>query len=281
MFGHRLPYVRARLDGPKAHLVVLFPDLPNSGQRPKSLPLILTELLVHCVPVTAPESYVQWINEHLGFNPRGQKNSDALADFVITDLRSNCGLLRKYFDERRLIPRKNINVRTKVVERNVDLAIQDVAFLPVVLFPIAVENKTIMTAHWKARKNRYGDIIAYSNHIHNHYREGIAAAIVVVNTSLGYENPDGFAKGLVRPQFKMDRIVKDTTALFADIPLRESPDDPGDQPEAVAVIVVNYDGVRPAVLVTDDCAPQPHQSIHYDKFVSRICELYERRHSSR
>ena len=85
----------------------------------------------------------------------------------------------------------------------------------------------------------------------------------------------------MRPQFKMDRIVKDTTALFAGIPLREASDDPGDQPEAVAVIVINYDGVRPAVLVTDDRAPQPSQSTHYDKFVSRICELYERRHSAR
>ena len=130
--------------------------------------------------MSAPESYVQWINEHLGFNPRGQKNSDALADFVISDLQSNCQILRKYFDERRLVARKNINVRTKVVERNIDLAIQDVAFLPIVLFPIAVENKTIMTAHGKARKNRYGDIIAYSNHIHNHHRESIAAAIVVI-----------------------------------------------------------------------------------------------------
>ena len=240
----------------------------------------LRELLVNSLPVSAPESYVQWINEHLGFNPRGQKNSDALADFVISDLRSRCERLRKYFDDCRLVPHKNTNVRTKVVERNVDLAIQDVAFLPIVLFPIAVENKTIMTAHSKARKNRYGDIIAYSNHIHNHWRNSIAAAIVVINTSLGYENPDAFAKGLVRPQFKMDKIVRDTTTLFSGIPLREASDDPGDQPEAVAVIVITYDGVTPAVLVTDDRAPQPNQSTYYDKFVTRICDLYDRRHSA-
>jgi hypothetical protein len=93
-----------------------------------------------------------------------------------------------------------------------------------------------MTAHGKARKNRYGDIIAYSNHMHNHRRECIAGAIVVVNVSPKYENPDEFAKGLVRPNFDMEKIVKDTINIFARIPLRNDPEDPSDQPEALSVI---------------------------------------------
>ncbi|HKV37593.1 MAG TPA: hypothetical protein VJX67_00160 [Blastocatellia bacterium] len=234
--------------------------------------------------MTAPESYVQWINEHLGFNPRGQKNSDALSDFVVSDLKAGCPALERAFQAGRLLPRKNVNVKTKVVERNVDLVIQDteghpdvILPGPVVAFSIAVEHKTIMTAHEKARKNRYGDIVAYSNHMHNHWRDCIAAAIVIINTSLAYENPDTFAKGLVRPQFKMDKIVKATIDIFAKVPLRESPEDPSDQPEALAVIVVDYDGTNPAVLVTDERAPQVGQPHHYDSFISRICGLYERR----
>jgi hypothetical protein len=135
-----------------------------------------------------------------------------------------------------------------------------------------------MTAHGKARKNRYGDIIAYSNHVHNHWRGSIAAAILVINSSLAYENPDAFAKGLVRPQSEMARIVKETAAIFAGIPLRDAPTDPSDQPEAIAVIGIDYDGVNPATLVTDERAPQLQHGSHYSNFINRICALYEKRH---
>jgi hypothetical protein len=36
--------------------------------------------------MSAPEAYIEWVNAHLGFNPRSQANSDALADFVVADL---------------------------------------------------------------------------------------------------------------------------------------------------------------------------------------------------
>jgi hypothetical protein len=228
--------------------------------------------------MAAPESYVQWINGHLGFNPRGQKNSDALSDFVVADLRANCPRLDAAFEKGEIVSKKNVNVKTKVVERNVDLVIQETGSLPDVVFSVTVEHKTIMTAHGKARKNRYGDIIAYSNHVHNHWGGSIAAAILVINSSLAYENPDAFAKDLVRPQLEMARIVRETTAIFAGIPLRDAPDDPSDQPEALAVIVIDYDGVNPATLVTDERATQSQRSTHYTNFISRICALYEQRH---
>jgi hypothetical protein len=134
-----------------------------------------------------------------------------------------------------------------------------------------------MTAHGKARKNRYGDIIAYSNHIHKHWRDCIAGAIVVMNSSPAYENPDAFAQGLVRPRIEMARIVKATTAIFAGIPFRDAPDDLSDQPEALAVIVIDYDGVNPATVVTDERAPQLEHGIYYGNFINRICALYEQR----
>ncbi len=67
------------------------------------------------------------------------------------------------------------------------------------------------------------------------------------------------------------------SAIFAGIPLRDAPDDPSDQPEALAVIVIDYDGVNPATLVTDERAPQSAHSIYYGNFINRICALYERR----
>lgn len=217
------------------------------------------------------------MNAHLGFNPRSQANSNALSDFVVADLRQRCPQLLAHLDSGTIVPTKNADVLTKVASRNVDLVLNEPKHLA--LAQVSVENKTLMTAHGKARWNRYGDIIAYSNHMHNHRRECIAAALVIVNCSAAYENPDGFARELVRPRFDMQKVVRDTVKIFADIPLRTTPDEPNDQPEAIAVIVVDYDGRKPAKLVlsAEQSAPQPGSPIHYDSFMRRTCELYVRR----
>lgn len=229
----------------------------------------------------APELYVDWINAHLGFNPRGQANSDALADFVVADLAHTCPILRHALQSGELKPLKNPSVRTKVAERSIDLVILEGAKPPNISVRVSVENKTIMTAHGKARKNRYGDLIAYSNHMHNHNRKCVAGAIVVVNVSPAYANPDAFAKGLVRPKFKMEKIVTDTINIFSNIPLRNDINDPNDTPEALAVIVVDYDGVNASKLVTGGLSPSPESHIGYSNFIKRICDLYGKRFSGK
>ncbi len=142
---------------------------------------------------------------------------------------------------------------------------------------VSVESKTIMAAHGKTRKNRFGDLIAYSNHMHNHRRDCIAAGLVVINLSPTYENPDPFAKGLRRPKFDMLKVVADTVRVFATPPLRTSPDEPSDQLEALAVIVVDYDGRKVSKLVVEPPAPQPQQPIYYTNFIKRIADLYKAR----
>ncbi len=134
-----------------------------------------------------------------------------------------------------------------------------------------------MAAHGKARKNRYGDIIAYCNHMHNHRRECVAGAIVVVNVSKEYLNPDSFAKDVKRPKRDMNLVVRETIEIFAKIPLRDTPDEPTELPEALAIIVVDYDGINPGKLVIDERAPQPQDAIYYGSFLNRLCALYEQR----
>jgi hypothetical protein len=220
------------------------------------------------------------MSQHIGFNPRAQQNSNALSDFVVNDLMMSCPQIGAAIKSETLVPKKNSEVKTTSAVRTVDLVIFEKAKLPLVSVCLSVENKTIMAAHGKARKNRYGDIIAYSNHMHNHRGDCIAGAIVVVNVSPKYENPNGFAKGLKRPKFRMEKVVRDTIGIFAGIPLRNGPTEPSDQPEAVAVIVVDYDGVSPAKLVTGPLAPQVTEPIHYECFIGRIRKLWEKRFST-
>jgi hypothetical protein len=218
------------------------------------------------------------MNAHLGFNPRSQANSNALSSFIVADLMQSCPHIAKDIDNLKLVPLLNADVYTRVASRNVDLVLHESTEPKTPhRVRVAVENKTIMTAHGKARWNRYGDIIAYCNHAHNHRKECIAAATVVINCSPAYENPDGFAKGLVRPSFDMHKVVKDTVKIFTDLPLRNSVDEPNDQPEAMVVFVVDYDGVNPAKLVINDLAPPPDNPVHYSNFIKRICGLYSER----
>lgn len=142
---------------------------------------------------------------------------------------------------------------------------------------LSVENKTIMAAHGKARKNRYGDIIAYCNHVHNHSRECVAGAVLVINTSSTYMNPDGFARGLKRPAFKMEKVVTDTVRLFERIPLRTEPNQSNELPEGLAVVLIEYDGARPARLVSDLASHPPESHLYYDNFIRRMCEQYAAR----
>lgn len=223
--------------------------------------------------VPAPDRYIDWINSHLGFNPRSQANSNALSDFVLADLQNSCPEIAAQLNAHDLAPAKNSDVLTKVASRNVDFVLLD----PPGMVRASVEHKTLMTAHGKARWNRYGDIIAYCNHMHNHRKDCIAGATVIINCSPVYENPDAFAKGLVRPKFDMNKVVTDTAKIFAGIPLRSVADEPNDQPEALAVIIVDYDGQNPAKLVTNSLAPQPGSPMHYDNFIARVCELYRQR----
>lgn len=172
-------------------------------------------------------------------------------------------------------------MNTRITLRNVDLVLSDPGQPgPLNQARVTIEHKTVMTAHGKARKNRYGDIIAYANHIHNHSLDAIAAASVIINLATGYLNPDEFAQGIVRPQLSViawERLIAGTVQLFTGIPLRERPDEPNDQPEALTVIVVEYDGRGPARLVTDPPAPQRGDPAHVLAFYERIVRLYEQR----
>jgi hypothetical protein len=224
-----------------------------------------------------PERYVEWINSHIGFNPRGQENSNAMSEYIQDDLILCSPNIAKLVKTGAIVPKKNGNVKTRFAVRNIDFVFQEGEKLPEIYAPLCVENKTIMTAHGKARKNRYGDIIAYCNHVHNHRPDCVAGATLVVNVSEQYENPDSFARGIQRKKVKIEQVVADTIEVFQAIPLRDTPDEPTELPEALAVIVVNYDGMNPGSLITDGIAPSVTNPVNYDNFIERLAAKYEDR----
>ncbi len=105
--------------------------------------------------VWAPERYVDWLNQHIGFNPRGQQRSNALSNYMLDDLRLLSPRLDADFRSGLPVAEPNADVSTRIVVRNIDLVLRDTTQSgPPDQVRSAIEHKTLMTAHGKARKNR-------------------------------------------------------------------------------------------------------------------------------
>src|SRR5229473_7829584 len=98
--------------------------------------------VIHCAVMAAPESYVKWMNAHPGFNPRDQKSSNALSEFVVQDLRKKSRKIDKALSSGSLYEIQNAKVPTPIVIRNIDLVFSANAANAPVDSVIAVEHKT-------------------------------------------------------------------------------------------------------------------------------------------
>ena len=247
--------------------------------------------------MSAPEVYVAWINEHVGFNPRGQAHSDFLTARIVADLVDHCQQLGDRFRNGQLELRQNVGLNgvrhssplavpiTGVEDIDLDPNIDGVILgaghtyaLGHVAAPLTLENKTIMTAHAKARTNRFNDAGAYASHVHIASPSTIAAFTIVINASPRYRNPDAFARSAVSSGTNRPDDAAKTIGLFRRMPLRSLASDPVNRCEAVLILAIDYDGETPsAQLIAGDPAPRAGDPYSYDWFLDRLCELFRER----
>jgi hypothetical protein len=224
--------------------------------------------------VPAPQRYVSWINENLGFNPRAQAHSNALCTYVDADLRRAIPTLSRDIDHGRIHWALNIDVPPGggPRSRNIDMGYRRNSPTQDVL--MAVENKTIMTAHGRARKNRLGDLLAYCMHLRAHHNEAVAGFTIVINASPHYKNPDEFSEVAKHKAILKPKELEATVDLYRKVALRKTVQDPRDAPDALSIIVIEYDGRNPARLLTELPAPQRGEPNHYDSFAQFMRERY-------
>jgi hypothetical protein len=247
--------------------------------------------------VSASQEYVAWINDHVGFSPRGQGHSDFLTAAVIRDLAAHCPSFGEALASGAVEWRHNVGLTGKrhnspvidednedgEIEPNIDgvvlrgggLLASESRAVPV---PLTIENKTIMTAHGKARTNRYNDARAYATHVHAASPDTVAAFTMVVNTALTYRNPDEFARAAKNSGVNPPAAAKKTIDLFRSMRIRTDVTQPVGRCEAAYILVIDYDGVTAnARLVTEPPAPKPGEPFSYEWFLDRICEEFTRR----
>ena len=224
------------------------------------------------------------MNGHIGFNPRGQAHSDFLTAAIVADLRMACPQVDDGFATMELELRHNVgltgerhtlaaalaaaaNDEDAEVDPNVDGVLLRTGVGETgarILAPLAIENKTIMTAHGKARTNRWNDAKAFAEHVHMPSPATVAAFTITINTSLTYKNPDAFARTAKSSGSNSPGAAAATIGLFQSMRMRSATADPLGRCEAAFIVVVDYDGETAARLVTAPPAPQPGEPFSYE-----------------
>lgn len=236
--------------------------------------------------MAAPDRFVTHLREK-GYHPRSSAHGNAVCEFILEDLLTSCERIAQDAAAGRLVYELNQKVIIGNSEWNIDLVLgpppagaqrqvssQGIIKTRPATIRIAIEAKTIMTEHGKARRNRQRDLDSFHQFLHRYDAEVIAAAITAVNLAPRFRSP---LRQDISQHKNIENLVTETLALLRHLPSRSTPVEAG--LEANAAIVVEHDNVDPHLtrLITGPPAPQVGDPLHYDTFLRRICDRYSQR----
>ena len=245
--------------------------------------------------------------EHLerqGYHPRSSAHSDFLSFELIRELLDRCPLLNQRAATGEVVAKLRHHQQVGHADWVIDVAIGRCATEPLrpvdngritfgvpSLIQVAIELKSILTEHGKARRNRLRDFAAFHAYAHSYSASTIAAAFLAVNSSdLFYSplrKPDDITVHSI-PKKTARVVAKEAVDLFRALPLRHQITD-GPGLEAIGVIVIEHDNLNlhPDIVtrsrhLASHIAPSPPSlppgdSLHYNNMLDRICLLYSQR----
>lgn len=237
----------------------------------------------------APDRFIEHLREK-GYHPRSNVHGKALCGFVLDDLLATCPRIAQHAADGRIVYDVEKKIIVSSSEWNIDLVLgppqagtpgevsaRGIQRLPPATIRIAIETKTIMTEHGKARRNRQRDLDSFHQFVHRYDPDAIAGALTVVNIAERFKSP-------LRPAVSIHRnvrtLVQETMTLLRALPMRSGGGDATGL-EANGGIVVSHDNVdhRGTRLIASAPAPQMGDPLHYDAFLRRICDRYMQRWS--
>ncbi len=234
----------------------------------------------------APDRLIAHLKEQ-GYHPRSSKHGQVLCEIVLDDLIAICPHLARHAAEGALVYDIQRKITHQSSEWNIDLVlgppatrVEEVSSRGIVrqsppTIRIAIEAKTIMTEHGKARRNRQRDLDSFHQFVHRYDPDAVAAALTVVNLADRFKSP-------LRPAVSIHRnvrsLVEETLRLLRALPTRSAMTEPTGL-EANGAVVIEHDNIDAAQtrLVSGTPAPQIGDPLHYDTFLRRICDRYTQR----
>lgn len=143
---------------------------------------------------------------------------------------------------------------------------------------LAVDAKSIMTEHQKARRNRVRDINSFADIMHHHHERAITAGILLINLAERFDSPTRDPDDITDHP-NVERIVDEILDMFRAID--RSGGEVSNNLDGAGCVVIDHtnlvDDDQKTRLVTEPPAPQPGDEVHYQTFVGIIRELVEAR----
>lgn len=143
---------------------------------------------------------------------------------------------------------------------------------------LAVDAKSIMTEHQKARRNRQRDINSFADIMHHHHERALTAGILLVNLVETFDSPLRDPDDITS-HVHIDRIVEEIVDMFDSI--NRSEGEISANLDGAGVVVVEHSNLVKDVgdtrLVTEPPAPQPSDRVHYRTFVRQMADWFGNR----
>lgn len=231
------------------------------------------------------------LNEE-GYHPRSSKHGSKQCQYFLADLAVESELFEEAAQAGEIVYQEDYTVGEGQDRWNTDLVIgppsNDSVQVPVDSeVPIAegepeqiwlaIDAKSVMTEHGKARRNRQRDINSFADIMHSHHPGAVTGGIILINTADRFRSPLR-EEGDITKHDRIDQLVQGTIEIFRTIERAQG--DVSPNVDAVGCIVVdhtNIDDGEKTQLVTDPPAPQPGDIVYYHKFLSIIAETFEER----
>jgi hypothetical protein len=247
------------------------------------------------MPSEGAERFVRHI-ESEGYHPRSSKHGDELCRLLLADLLGSCPAIHAAAQRGEIVYQLNYTIDPDSPDRwNTDLVIgpprEGLAAGAERIGPmqrvdprairIAIDAKTIMTEHGKARRNRQRDLNSFQDILHRKERTTIVGGLVVVNVASRFRSPLR-PESTITEHKNIERLVGEIVDMMKGLPSASAePRAPG--LEALGVIVVAHTNIagQPSRLVLDPPAPPVDDPLSYTSFLRHLCAAYTERFGSK
>lgn len=236
------------------------------------------------------ERIAEWLEEN-GYHPRSPKHGSASCQFFLDDLLHESDPFKEAAKKGEVVYCEDYTVGAGESEWNTDLVIGPPAGdvttpvfeeRPIVEAEpeqvwLAIDAKSVMTEHSKARRNRQRDINSFADIMHLHHPGAVTGGLLLVNSAERFRSPLR-DEGDVTEHERIEQLVTETIDIFRDIDRAEGEINPSvDGVGCVVVEHTNVDDGEATTLVDEPPAPQPGDIVHYKTFLHNLIETFEER----
>jgi hypothetical protein len=224
------------------------------------------------------------------YHPRSSTHGDAMCLYLLDDLMESCPSFSRAAKSGNIVYMLNYTIDPSSPDRwNTDLVVGPPHTAPTTNFIadtiqkdvprevwLAVDAKTIMTEHGKARRNRQRDLNSFQDLLHRKNANTVVGGLLILNIATRFLSPLARTEEGVTIHRNVERLVAETITLMEGIP-RAGNGQTG--LEALGIVVVNHTNIvgEPTTLATLPPAPQVGDPLNYTTFVNDLCIQFTRR----